>query len=69
VQRSGHSDDAQRKCNMIIKTQDVKKVNVSVRQNVTTVFLVWGHFRSNYKSHRSMIHGLIIGPACLPFFG
>ncbi len=40
---------------MTIRMNDVRKVNVSVRQIVTTVFLIWGHFRSDYKSRRSII--------------
>jgi hypothetical protein len=40
---------------MIIRMNGVKKVNVSFRQIVTTVFLIWGHLRSDYKSCRSMI--------------
>jgi hypothetical protein len=40
---------------MIIRMQDGKRVNISVRQIVTMVFLAWGHFRSDYKSPGSMI--------------
>jgi hypothetical protein len=40
---------------MIIRMNGVKNANVSVRQIVTTVFFNWGHLRSDYKSHRSMI--------------
>jgi hypothetical protein len=32
--------NTQRKCNMIIRMNDVSKVNVSIRQIVTTVFIV-----------------------------
>ncbi len=38
---------------MIIRMNSVKKVNVSVRQIVTTVFLIQGQLRSDYKSRRS----------------
>jgi hypothetical protein len=41
---------------MIIRMNSVTKVNVSVRQIVTTIFLIQGHLRSDYKSHRSTIH-------------
>jgi hypothetical protein len=40
---------------MIIGMNDVREVSVSVRQIVTTVFLVQGHLRSDYRSRRSMI--------------
>jgi hypothetical protein len=44
---------------MIIRMNSVKKVNVSGRQIVTTVFLIQGHLRSDYKSSRSMIKPVI----------
>jgi hypothetical protein len=44
---------------MIIRMNSVKKVNVSVRQIVTTVFLIRGHLTSDYKSRRSMIKPVI----------
>ncbi len=40
---------------MIIRMNSVRKVNISVRQIVTTFFLIRGHLRSDYKSHRSTI--------------
>jgi hypothetical protein len=40
---------------MIIRMDRVKKVIVSVRQIVTTVYLIPGHLGSDYKSRRSMI--------------
>jgi len=43
---------------MIIRINDVRKVNVSIRQIVTTVFLIRGHLRSDFKSSRSMITSL-----------
>jgi hypothetical protein len=40
---------------MIIRIKRVKRLRISVRQIVITVFLMQGHLRSDYKSRRSMI--------------
>jgi hypothetical protein len=40
---------------MIIRMERVKRLHVSVRQIVTTVFLIQGNLRSDYKSCRSII--------------
>ncbi len=48
VQRSRHLHK-QEKCNVINRMNGVNKLTVSVRRNDTSVFLVGGHLKSDYK--------------------
>jgi hypothetical protein len=48
-ERSGHSHNNGRKCNMIIRMFAVKRWTFPSDKLFVTVFVNEGHFRSNYK--------------------